>query len=348
MDHLVEIVSHKPEWALLFKDEAARLNALLGPQYIAAHHVGSTAVPALKAKPIIDILLEVQDIEQVDHYNEPMHRLGYEALGEFGLPRRRYFRKDTDGKRTHHIHCWQSKDSEIGRHLSFRDYLIAHPGRALAYGNLKEELVMRFAGNKEQYIAGKNAFCQETEKLALRWQRELYAYELSSERLRLIPLSAAQLQFCLTRQDQLEAELGLPISQSALAPGVVQHAIHVKKQRLLTAPPAEFPWHTYWLIEIRSEPFGAGLIGFKGIPDNNSEVEIGYGIDAQWRNKGYTTEAAKMLINWALQQDSCLAVTAWSDKGNVASARVLQKVGMELGRETEDQYCWVIGKTSEA
>jgi RimJ/RimL family protein N-acetyltransferase len=92
---------------------------------------------------------------------------------------------------------------------------------------------------------------------------------------------------------------------------------------------------------IQAEPFGAGLIGFKGIPDKNGEVEIGYGIDPPCRRLGYTTEAAGALINWALQQATCLSVTAWSDKSNRASARVLEKVGMQIARETTSQYCWV-------
>jgi len=343
MDHLVEFVSHRPQWAEMFKGEAVLLQELFGPQLVAIHHVGSTSVPGLKAKPIIDLLLEVSDIKQVNHFNEPMRQLGYEVMGEYGLPRRRYFRKDVDGRRKYHVHAWQSGDIEIERHLAFRDYLIAHPAHAEAYGNLKEKLAARFAGDREQYISGKDAFCKETEKWALAWQKELRAYELTSTRLRLVPLSAAQIQFCLTRPDQLEAELGHLISRRVLAPPVVQHALRVKKQRLISAPALEFAWHTYWLIVIQSKTFGAGLIGFKGVPDNNGEVEIGYGIDTAWRNQGYTTEATRRLIDWALQQESCLAVTAWSDKENVASARVLQKVGMELGRETEEQYCWVIG-----
>ena len=343
MNQLIKVVSHRPEWMVMFEDEAAQLREIFGSLVVAVHHIGSTSVPGLKAKPIIDLLLEVGNIEQVDRFNDAMRQLGYDVMGEYGLPRRRYFRKHVHGQRRYHVHTWQSGDIEIERHIAFRDYLIAHPTRAEAYEKLKDELVVRFAGNKEQYIAGKDAFCKETESLALIWQKDMRAYEIAGEHLQLVPLSAAQIQFCLTRPDQLEAELSVPVSRPVMAPAVVQHALRVKKQRLINASAKEFAWHTYWLMVITSEPFGAGLIGFKGIPDNNGEVEIGYGIDAAWRNKGYTTEATRMLIDWALQQDTCLAVTAWSDKDNTASARVLQKAGMFVGRETEEQYCWVIG-----
>jgi RimJ/RimL family protein N-acetyltransferase len=115
----------------------------------------------------------------------------------------------------------------------------------------------------------------------------------------------------------------------------------LKKYRIIHGAAEEFPWHTYWLAVVKEESFGAGLIGFKGVPNAQGEVEIGYGIDADHRCKGYTTEAAKALIEWAFEQPSCQAVTAWSDRGNRASARVLEKVGMKISKETAEQYCWV-------
>jgi GrpB-like predicted nucleotidyltransferase (UPF0157 family)/RimJ/RimL family protein N-acetyltransferase len=341
MERIVEVLPHNPEWVTIFTAEAEMLRSILGTEVVTVHHIGSTSIPDLKAKPIVDILLEVQDIEKVDAFNKPMRQLGYEPRGEFGLPHRRYFPKTVHGNRTHHVHTWQSGDVEIERHLAFRDYLIAHKEKAQEYGRLKEDLVAQYAGDREAYIAGKHNFCQELQRQALAWQQAIRAFEIRSDRLRLIPLSAAQLEFLLSRPRQLEAELGFAISRPVLSPPVVRHAIRVKQQRLATSPAEEFPWHTYWLMVIQAEPFGAGLIGFKGIPDKNGEVEIGYGIDPSCRRLGYTTEAAGALINWALQQATCLSVTAWSDKSNRASARVLEKVGMQIARETTSQYCWV-------
>jgi GrpB-like predicted nucleotidyltransferase (UPF0157 family)/RimJ/RimL family protein N-acetyltransferase len=311
MERVVEVVPSNSDWVTMFSAEAKALRNLFGAEVVAVHHVGSTSIPGLKAKPIVDILLEVQDIEKVDAFNEDMRHLGYEPRGEYGLPRRRYFPKTVNEKRSHHVHVWQHGE------------------------------VAQFAGDREAYIKGKHDFCQETERQAIAWQQAISAFEIKSKRLRLIPLSAAQLEFLISRPRQLEAELGFATSHAVLSPPVVQHAIHVKQQRLVTSPAEEFPWHTYWLVVILAEPFGAGLIGFKGVPDKNGEVEIGYGIDPAWRRQGYTTEAARALINWALRQPPCLAVTAWSDKGNLASARVLEKVGMQIARETPGQYCWV-------
>jgi RimJ/RimL family protein N-acetyltransferase len=298
----------------------------------------------MAAKPIIDVLLEVRDIARVDAYQGQMQRLGYDPRGEYGLPRRRYFPKTVEGKRVVHVHSWEKGDPEILRHLAFRDYLIAHPLEAAAYGSLKTELVRQYGGDNEAYIAGKHDFCVQMEGEAVAWQAGISAQVLESERLRLVPLSAAQLEFLLKRPRQLEAALGAQVSRQVADPPVVRHAIRLKKYRIMHAAEEEFPWHTYWLAIIRAARFGAGLIGFKGAPDKQGEVEIGYGIDPDFRRKGYTTEAAGMLIAWALRQPTCMAVTAWSDKDNRASARVLEKVGMRMSKVTEDQFCWVKGK----
>lgn len=344
MARKIEVLPYDLAWIDLFTTEARLLRLKFGQEVVAVHHIGSTSIPGMKAKPIIDILLEVRDIEQVDAFNEPMRRLGYEPRGAYGLPNRRYFPKTVNGRRAVHVHTWQSSDSEIGRHLAFRDYMIAHPEQAQAYGKLKEALVAQYAGDKEAYISGKNEFCQEMEREAMQWQGVISGFEIESERIRLVPLSAAQLEFLLVRPRQLEAELGFPISRLVSSTPVVRHAIRLKQQRLISSGDEEFPWHTYWLLVITADRFGAGLIGFKGIPDDYGEVEIGYGIDPGYRRKGFTTEAARTLIDWALEQPACLAVTAWSDKDNQASARVLEKVGMTMAKETAEQFCWVRGK----
>lgn len=95
---------------------------------VAVHHIGSTAITGIQAKPIIDLLVEVQCLTQVDEQNLPMEQLGYEVMGDFDIPGRRFFRKNNqDGIRTHHIHIFNHNSAQIKRHLAFRDYMIAHP-----------------------------------------------------------------------------------------------------------------------------------------------------------------------------------------------------------------------------
>jgi GrpB-like predicted nucleotidyltransferase (UPF0157 family) len=166
----VEVVPHSPGWAAEFRAEADRLTAVLGDEVVAVHHVGSTAIPGISAKPIIDILLAVREVERLDDLSPEMAALGYEARGEFGLPGRRFFIKETDGRRTHHIHAYTVGNPELERHLAFRDYMISHPENAEAYGRLKENLAQE-ATDFEGYMDGKDAFIKEMEKKALAWIR---------------------------------------------------------------------------------------------------------------------------------------------------------------------------------
>jgi GrpB-like predicted nucleotidyltransferase (UPF0157 family) len=129
-------------WPSLFEAEARALQGIFGETVLALHHVGSTAIPGLVAKPIIDILAEVRCLEEVDQKTVAMESCGYEARGAHGIEGRRYFNKaraDPDGV-GFHIHAFARGSSQIRRHLRFRDYLIAVPDAAKEYATLKLSL----------------------------------------------------------------------------------------------------------------------------------------------------------------------------------------------------------------
>ena len=163
--------------------------------------------------------------------------------------------------------------------------------------------------------------------------------QLRTDRLDLAPLSTVQLRQYLEQPAILEQDLGFPISQAIITERV-QRAIRMKLDRMAHVDDARLAWYTYWLLIIRGTPaFGAGLIGFKGFPDQNGEAEIGYGIDPACQQKGYSTEAVQRLIAWAFEEPACLSVVARDTrKSNVASLRILARVGMKIYKETEDAY----------
>jgi ribosomal-protein-alanine N-acetyltransferase len=170
--------------------------------------------------------------------------------------------------------------------------------------------------------------------------------EIHTERLTLIALTAGQLGLYLADPQQLERELGFPISRPIVT-DPVRRAIGMKLSKMAEAEERDHPWYTYWLIvvAVAGEPFGAGMAGFKGCPDSDGEVEIGYGIDPDCRDRGYTTEAAQALIAWAFQDPRCVAVIAPDTlKTNVASNRVLEKVGMRIYVETDEALFWRIDR----
>ncbi len=168
----VEVFPHNPEWRKEFESESKRVALALGEIVVAIHHIGSTAIPNIYAKPVIDLLVEVNDITKVDERNWAMEALGYEVMGEFGIPHRRYFRKDNEsGIRIHHVHTFEIASPEIERHLAFRDYLIAHPEKAQKYSELKLKLVKQLHPDDiDGYMDGKDGFIKEMEKQALEWR----------------------------------------------------------------------------------------------------------------------------------------------------------------------------------
>ena len=162
----IVVLPYNPEWADMFKVEASRITAFLGKEVQEIHHIGSTAIPSITAKPIIDILVVVHDINKIDKYNQVMINQGYIPMGEYGIPRRRFFIKGSDSNRTYHVHIFQTGDANIERHLNFRDYLIAHPEEAKAYSHLKEQLAKNFAEDIEGYMGGKSSFIKEIDRKA--------------------------------------------------------------------------------------------------------------------------------------------------------------------------------------
>ncbi|MGV6815298.1 MAG: GrpB family protein [Phycisphaerales bacterium] len=168
-------IPHNPQWKQRYIQEQAILRQSLGDQARAIHHIGSTSIPNILAKPIIDILIEVDSLDRLDQSSPAMESLGYEVMGEFGIETRRYFRKtNAQGVRTHHIHAFTTGSPHLLRHLAFRDYLIAHPAKAHEYSQLKADLIADPDITLDAYIAGKNAFIQRTESEALAWpQRSL-------------------------------------------------------------------------------------------------------------------------------------------------------------------------------
>lgn len=151
------MVDYDPQWPELFRVEAEHIKQALGDNCVAIHHIGSTSVPGLSAKPIIDILPVVRNIQEVDQAIQAMEALGYEAKGEYGIAFRRYFQKDKD-IRTHHVHAYQEGDPEISRYLKFRDWLRSHLDDAERYAQLKIELAAKFPHDILQYCNGKDAF----------------------------------------------------------------------------------------------------------------------------------------------------------------------------------------------
>ena len=166
----IKVVEHREEWAAMFCREAALIRDLLGDELIAVFHIGSTSVPGLPAKPIIDILPVVADIERLDQYADGFAKSGYEAWGEYGLTGRRYYPKGGDN-RICQAHAFQYDNvTEVERHLAFRDFLRVNEAVRTDYGQLKIRLARQYPNDLESYCRGKDEFVKRIEAEALKWR----------------------------------------------------------------------------------------------------------------------------------------------------------------------------------
>lgn len=167
MPQHITVLNYDPEWPLKYERERKAIAEILDGNGISIYHIGSTSVPGLVAKPIIDMMAVVRSLEKVDDARGKFSELGYECLGEFGIAGRRYFRKGGD-ERTHQIHIFQADDwNNIGRHLAFRDYMRTHEKERAEYAKIKTALAQRFPYDIDGYCDGKDAFVREMEKRAL-------------------------------------------------------------------------------------------------------------------------------------------------------------------------------------
>jgi GrpB-like predicted nucleotidyltransferase (UPF0157 family) len=155
----IEIVDYDATWPRQFEEEKRRILAAIGRYVAAVEHVGSTAVPDLAAKPIVDILVGLRSLADATNCINPLKGLGYEYVPEWEaeLPERRYFRRVVPQPRTHHIHMVETTSEFWRRQLLFRDYLRAHLEDARAYETLKRDLASRFEVGRD-YAAAKSVF----------------------------------------------------------------------------------------------------------------------------------------------------------------------------------------------
>jgi len=163
----VVIADYDPTWPVLFQLEKARILGALAGQSASVEHIGSTAVPGLAAKPIIDILVGVSDLHTADACVPFLVALGYtySREQEEAMPERRYLdRADADG--SYHLHLVAIGGDFWRRHLAFRDYLRSHPQVAADYERLKRSLAERYRHDREGYTDAKTEFIRTVEEKA--------------------------------------------------------------------------------------------------------------------------------------------------------------------------------------
>jgi len=175
----IEIVTPDASWPMQYEKEKKILQQIFSTFPIKFHHIGSTSIPGCSAKPIIDILGVTSDVLEIDGFNALLADYGFIALGEYGMKRRRFFRKRIPF--AVHVHIFEDSDPEVARHLRFRDYLIAHSEEIQRYAVLKHKLAEKNPTDITAYILGKGDFIKNIdcraawEDTGKYWQRSTTA-----------------------------------------------------------------------------------------------------------------------------------------------------------------------------
>lgn len=176
MSTKVVLHDHDPQWAELARIEGERFAAALGgdSRLVRVHHIGSTSIAGIQAKPVLDLMPEVTSLEWLDEMREQIEAAGYQYWGEYGIPRRRFCpRQGEEGWRQANLHCFLSGDEQLIRHLAFRDYLREHAKVARDYEQIKQDCAARHGQDAFAYTDCKGDWIQATQREALGWWEAL-------------------------------------------------------------------------------------------------------------------------------------------------------------------------------
>ena len=167
----VKIASYDAKWPVIYAREKDLILGVIDGKVAGIEHVGSTAVPGLGAKPIVDIMVGLEKLSEAKDCVEPLKRIGYEYVPEYEkeIPERRYFRKGPDGvpNKHFHLHMVERGGDFWKQHLLFRDYLRCHRDVAQRYHRLKRDLARKYASNREAYTEAKTSFIESVVAKAL-------------------------------------------------------------------------------------------------------------------------------------------------------------------------------------
>jgi len=165
----IEIVPYDKHWVDLFIVEANRIQKTLGECLKEIYHIGSTSIPDMPAKPVIDMMLVLDNIDDIPVISEKLSQLNYEAIRRQIIPHVSFFTKRQDSTIRFHLHLHERGSPQIRRHVNFRDYVTQHPEVADEYAHLKTQLATQFSNDSYAYVSGKDKFVQEIDAKAKLW-----------------------------------------------------------------------------------------------------------------------------------------------------------------------------------
>ncbi len=324
---MITLVPYDNTWPKLFDDEKAKLKQILSDVIVGVEHIGSTAIPGIYAKPVIDILIGVKDFKYFnqEHINI-IKSLGYEYIQEYEkqLPHRCFFIKnDKEGKRTHHIHLVNFDSAWYQKHILFRDYLRLNSQDANAYELLKLQLAKQFSDTSE-YAGAKTEFCRAIDKNAY-FDFIVNKPMVTTSRLNgFIPQLA-----CLENYKEMFQD-----EDFINCFGVKLTDEHIKQiiERDMNY------WDKYsfgpfvWFDKTTNDFVGEGGLNHTIVGDMEV-IELTYSLTPNYWGKGLAVEIGKFAIDYAFNDLKLDNIVCFTMTKNTQSLRVMEKLGFKYEKD---------------
>lgn len=324
---MITLVPYNPTWAVMFSEEKTKIEQTLQGITVHIEHIGSTAIPGIYAKPIIDIMIGVDNINQFSEQDiKKIENLGYRynPVFEIEFPYRRYFQKnDASGNRSHQLHVVNYPSAWWEKHILFRDYLHAHPQDAKDYESHKLTLAGKF-NDTVSYAAAKTEFCRKIDKAAF------YHFALNN------PIQETERFHAYIPQ---LACLGDYVSMLENKEFIDCYGVAFSKEQIQERLISDINhWNQYgfgpWMWFDKKNHCHVGRAGIKTFKLNDkSEIELAYAINPQYWRQNVAVEISRAAIDFAfnyLKLDNLICFTRTT---NHASLRVMEKLGFEYEKE---------------
>lgn len=318
---MIHLAPYNPEYPKLFEDEKAKIQLALNPIKSKMEHVGSTSIPDIKSKPVIDILMGVDDLKEITAADiNKLAELGYQYMPAFEkeFPHRMFFQKNNaEGKRTHQIHLVRYPSCWWHRHVIFRDYLRKHPDQAKAYEELKIDLAEQFT-DTTLYAKAKTEFCNQIYELAYLDFASNKPLAATKHLLGYIPqISCFKIYEEMFHDPQFIQCFGVTLSDEEIKAILKRDTDN---------------WDQYgfgplvWLDNQTQKFVGEGGLNHKNV-EGKDEIELTYSLRKDYWGKGFAVEIGRYAIDFAFNKLKLNNIICFTLTSNQQSQRVIEKLG---------------------
>jgi GrpB-like predicted nucleotidyltransferase (UPF0157 family)/RimJ/RimL family protein N-acetyltransferase len=317
----VIVVDYDPAWPVQFEELRRILAGTLGSVAVAIEHVGSTSVPGLAAKPILDIDVVVENRDALPEVVRRLAELGYEHEGDIGVRGREAFRPVAERPRAwprHHLYVCARGARELERHVALRQWLRTHPEDRERYANLKRRLALEHRHDRDAYCDAKRGLIEAVLAQAT-------GVGLCSERAVLRPFTQDDAPYAhpvFSDPQVMRYSAGEPDPDLAATLDRLQRYVRMQREHGFSK----------WAVWDRASGTYLGDAGLTVLPETG-EVELGYRIARSRWGQGLATEIARVWLSHALGELELPRIIAFADPRNPASVRVMEKIGMTFVRE---------------